>query len=174
MKCNRNTLLSSLPAIPLELLSNSIFPTLCFFLTLRWGWECDDPWGPFQPKPFYDSMEAISSMEARTRRNSCTTSCVSMSPNNPASLLTIPLFPGMSPPSDTSGDNLQLFWFAFCTSQSCANRKVLLRLDELWYPYVSLHLPELSMTHHQSFLNWISLKYLPSVDHDTFELVDLV
>lgn len=54
MKCNRNTLLSSLPAILLELLTNSIFPTPCFFLTLRWGLERDDPWDPFQMKPFCD------------------------------------------------------------------------------------------------------------------------
>ena len=25
-----------------------------------WGLELDDPWGPFQPKPFYDSMKCIS------------------------------------------------------------------------------------------------------------------
>ena len=25
-------------------------------LSVAWGLEPDDPWGPFQPKPFYDSM----------------------------------------------------------------------------------------------------------------------
>jgi len=104
MKWSRNAVtFSSLPAMQPELSHNNVFPLLGSLLPLRW--KLFLTWRLEQRVIFRQPLR------------------ISASPNNPASLLAVPLLPWMPPPCATLGDTLKFFSFVFYTSCCCAIRK---------------------------------------------------